>query len=258
MRLTIRLLAALLLTCGALTACSRPTERRSPRWESLHPSSASNSRERAISTGPRIVRDEVQEANDLPSTTLLPVPFLSQAPLLQWDPLHQEACEEASLLMAKAFIDGTRTALDPEEGETALLRLVAWEEEHGYGEDVTIPELHRIAQEYFGLSSTVEEYPTIQRLKEILAEGHPIIVPAAGRTLGNPYFSGAGPWYHMLIIRGYDRNEFIVNDPGTRRGEAYHYDYETLLSAIHDWTGVREEIERGIPRILIIEKMSSL
>ena len=68
-----------------------------------------------------------------------------------------------------------------------------------------------------------------------------IIIPAAGRLLGNPYFQTPGPIYHMLVIRGYNATEFITNDPGTKRGDGFKYKYQTLINAIHDWDHQRAE-----------------
>src|SRR3954467_10835183 len=39
----------------------------------------------------------------LPRTLLLKVPFTPQAPTANWDELHNEACEEASSLMAGLY-----------------------------------------------------------------------------------------------------------------------------------------------------------
>ncbi|ALM09906.1 MAG TPA: hypothetical protein DEB30_02560 [Candidatus Peribacter riflensis] len=44
-----------------------------------------------------------------------------------------------------------------------------------------------------------------------------------------------------------------INDVGTKRGEDYVYRFATLLNAIHDWTGVKEEIRSGARRVLIVE-----
>ena len=46
----------------------------------------------------------------------------------------------------------------------------------------------------------------------------------------------------MLVLIGYDENNFITNDPGTRRGEKYKYPQERVVNAIHDWTGTKETI----------------
>ena len=78
-----------------------------------------------------------------------------------------------------------------------------------------------------------------------IAISNPIIIPAAGRDLHNPFFSGAGPFYHMLVVIGYSDNGFITNDPGTKQGEQYWYSSDVLLNALHDWIGVKELIATG-------------
>ncbi|OIO54869.1 hypothetical protein AUJ46_02030 [Candidatus Peregrinibacteria bacterium CG1_02_54_53] len=150
------------------------------------------------------------------------------------------------------YLKGTN--ITREQAEAELLALVEWEEAHGYPQDVTVAELGKIAEEYFGYHARVIPNPTEEDMKRELAEGHPIIVPAAGRDLGNPYFSGDGPWYHMLVLTGYGEFFFITNDVGTKRGEGYKYRFDTLLKAIHDWTGAKEEIRTGAKRVLVIEK----
>jgi len=72
----------------------------------------------------------------------------------------------------------------------------------------------------------------------------------------NPYFSGEGPWYHMLVLTGYGWWDFITNDPGTRRGAGYEYRFSTLLNAIHDWTGIKEEIRKGRSAVLVLDSKS--
>lgn len=188
----------------------------------------------------------------LPKSVLIEVPFASQAPLKNWDALHEEACEEASLILVHHFLEGT--SIDPEQMEMEIQNLVTWEQAHGYSDDVTIEELGKIAQAYYRHQWEVETHVTEQSLKELLAHGQPIIIPAAGRDLGNPYFSGEGPWYHMLVLKGFDKYGFITNDVGTKRGENYHYTLETLLSAIHDWTGVKEEIRGGRRAVLLVRR----
>ncbi len=159
-----------------------------------------------------------------------------------------------SLLLVHHYLEGTD--LTREQAEAELLALIEWEEAHGYPQDVTVAELGKIAEEYFGYHARVIPNPTQEDLKYLLADNHPVIVPAAGRDLGNPYFSGEGPWYHMLVLTGFSEFFFITNDVGTKRGEGYVYRFETLMNAIHDWTGVKEEILNGPKRVLIIEPTS--
>ena len=67
----------------------------------------------------------------------------------------------------------------------------------------------------------------------------------------------------MLVIRGYDdeNQEFITNDPGTKRGKGFRYDYQTLLQAIADWDWqlaqdgmTAEEIKQGRKVMIAVEK----
>ena len=165
----------------------------------------------------------------------LKVPFTSQAPLALWDPLHEEACEEASLLMVYYYRTGQKFT-SPLEADSEIKKLVAWEESNGYKVDLTVEELVAVAAGYMKLKTgRVIIDPTVEQIKTELKAGRPVIVPAAGRELHNPNFTAPGPIYHMLVLKSYDETGFIVNDPGTRRGENYHYGFKTIMDAMHDW-----------------------
>ncbi len=148
--------------------------------------------------------------------------------------------------------------MTPEIADKDILDIVAWETDNGYGQDITAAQMAEVAEKKFGLRARVRTDVTIESIKEELVAGNPVIIPAAGRDLGNPYFSGAGPWYHALVITGFTQgwtgDSFTTNDPGTKRGKGYEYKVETLLNAIHDWTGVKEEIREGRKAMIILEK----
>ncbi len=192
-----------------------------------------------------------EQGSVLPKKVQIEVPFSPQAPHANWDAPYQEACEEMALIMGIYFLQGKE--LTPEIADREIKDLVKWETEHGYPEDVTLEQLNQIGCEYYKVCTNyVINQVTTEVIKEQIAKGNPVILPAAGRRLLNPYFSGDGPWYHMLIVKGYDRNEFITNDPGTKRGKGYKYKYDRLVNAIHDWTGVKEEIEKGQRKMMVV------
>ena len=181
-----------------------------------------------------------------------PVPFSSQAPFGVWDELHQETCEEASMVMAVRFFKNQE--LNSHLMEQELLNIFDWETQNGYRVDLTADEVVVVLDKYFNQSSRIMTDVSVAAVTAELDKGNLVIVPAAGRNLGNPYFTPPGPIYHMLLIRGYDRStgEFITNDPGTKRGEGYRYQYQTLLSAVADWNHAlaeggmeQSEIEQG-------------
>lgn len=196
-------------------------------------------------------------SEQMPSKMVIEVPFSPQAPHANWDAPYQEACEEMALIMGIYFLEGKE--LTPEIADREIQDLVKWETENGYPEDVTLEQLNQIGCEYYeACTNYVINQVTTEVIKEEIAKGNPVILPAAGRRLLNPYFSGDGPWYHMLIVTGYDRNEFITNDPGTKRGRGYKYKYDRLVNAIHDWTGVKEDIEKGQRKMMVIQASTSL
>lgn len=182
----------------------------------------------------------------------LKLPFASQAPLGNWDPPYDEACEEASLILVNAYLNGQ--GMSANEMNAQILATVAWEEANGYPIDVTMPQLLEIAKGKYGLNGRVIENVTIEDIKEELRNGNPVIAPFAGRELGNPYYSGLGPWYHVLVITGFDGTHFYTKDVGTKRGDNYKYTHATLFNALHDWTGVKEQTNTGPKRVLIVTK----
>ncbi len=187
-----------------------------------------------------------------PGSVRITMPFSSQAPFANWDAMHEETCEEASLVLVKTFLDGKATITE-QEMENELQMLVKWQTDHGYGQDVTMDELGKTAVGAYGLRYRVID-ATKESIETELAAGNPVIIPAAGRELGNPYFSGEGPWYHVLVVSGFDASSYYTQDVGTKRGANYRYDKDTLLAALHDWTGVKEATNTGSKRALVVTK----
>lgn len=171
----------------------------------------------------------------LPKSSVILVPFLVQAPFANWDALHEDACEEASLLMIKHYLDN-KPILSQADGDEEIREMVAYEEENGYGLSITLRELSKIASDHYSISGgRVAIDFTIDDLKKEIVAGRPVIIPASGKDLPNPNFRNGGPNYHMLVVTGYDEDEFITNDPGTKNGEGYRYKYGDLYDAVHDW-----------------------
>lgn len=201
--------------------------------------------------------DIVEAATDeivIPESLNLAIPFTSQAPHANWDLPYQEACEEASMVMAARFLQG-RTIDGADDADAAILQLV----EHGtnvmgYPIDTTAAETAAILEDFYDLEAELIYDFTWEDVKLALAQGHPVILPAAGRQLGNPNFTAPGPIYHMLVIKGYTPSVVITNDPGTRKGADYQYTYDTLFKAAHDWNG--GDVEAGKKVIIVVKPKS--
>lgn len=186
----------------------------------------------------------------VPEEFELAVPFTTQAPHANWDYPYQEACEEASLLTVHYFYEGK--TFTPEIADREILDLVAFEEaELGFYKDTTAAETAEVMKEYWDYTrADVLENPTADQIKAHVAAGRPVIIPAAGKELGNPNFRNGGPLYHMFVVTGYDKDEFITNDVGTRKGEDYRYNISTIMNAMHDWNG--GDVANGAKRALVV------
>lgn len=188
----------------------------------------------------------------VPSELNLNVPFISQAPLLNWDQEHEEFCEEASVLMASKYFQQEELG-KLEEIDNELHQIKNWQKENfGFFESTTIEETARIIEEELNLKSEVINNPNPDDIKSAIAQNKLVVVPASGRALENPFFKQPGPIYHMLLIKGYTADQFITNDPGTKRGENYPYNIDTIMEANHDWNG--GDVPRGNKVMLIVYK----
>ncbi len=190
------------------------------------------------------------EIATLPESFNLAVPFTSQAPFGVWDVFHEETCEEASFLMAHAFYEGV-TSFDPNEADAVFYDMFAVQNQMGFGYSIDAAQSAAFVNKYYEQEVTIYNDPSPELIKSLVASGKPVIVPAAGRELGNPFFTGEGPLYHMLVIRGYTETTFITNDPGTRHGQNYVYDIDVFMAAIGDWNN--GDPVHGAKRVFVIE-----
>lgn len=179
------------------------------------------------------------------------VPFALQSPFAEWTDIDKEACEEASIIMLKGYLDDT-TAFTKDEIREEIDMIVAYEMETlGYFEDTTALETAALLKDIYGIEASVLPLDSIEDVKDEITRGNPVLLPVYGRALGNPYFRNDGPLYHMLIAKGYTETHIIVNDPGTRRGEDFLYENEVLWNAIHDWND--GEVEEGEKVMIVAE-----
>lgn len=193
------------------------------------------------------------------SAAALNVPFIAQAPLGNWDdPRQQNGCEEASLLMAMGWITGER--FTAAENEKRITDFADWQiARYGYSTDTNADDTAKLMREYLKYANVrvVHDIST-EDIKKELANGNLVLVPANGQRLGNPNFTPPGPLTHMFPVLGYDAatDEFITNDPGTRRGAGYRYASFAVENALQDYpTGVTHGYQvPGKTAMIVVEK----
>jgi len=181
------------------------------------------------------------------------VPFMTQSPLVIWDEVHNETCEEAAALMVYFAINEIPLP-DKQEQEEYLQQLIAWQnEKFGDYKDTTVAQVALMMREKLNMDAIeIQENPTRESIAQLLQSGALIIAPTSGKDLFNPNFKNGGPKYHMLVVRGYDEKYIYTNDPGTRNGKNYAYTHEVFFNALHDWNG--GNVKNGAKQIIVVSK----
>lgn len=208
--------------------------------------------------------EEIQTVEDVKvvRSVKLEVPFVLQAPFGNWDdPLFQDACEEAAVLMADGWLEG-KTSFTKEQMEAGIRKIAELEKKMlGGFIDASVKDTAKILENFSGQGKVklVEKIKLEDVVGEISA-GNLVIVPTDGRKLKNPFYTAPGPVTHMIVIIGYDteKKEFVTNDSGTRNGEGYRYAEKVLFEAIRDYpTGshyVNPIDEKKIEKTMIVVK----
>ena len=190
----------------------------------------------------------------IPATVILQVPFSAQAPTNDWS--RNEDCEETSITMANAFLTGTtEDRLPAAAAQNAIDNLKIWEQKNlGYNANTGVDATTQMAEGAFGLKVTQIQNFTEADLKTALTNNHPILLPINAKLLGNTQYANGGPLYHMIVIRGFKGDTFIVNDPGTDGGDGNEYPFIVLQKASADWNQAIKSIDASRKFALVVSK----
>lgn len=194
------------------------------------------------------------ESSEIPAEVNLEVTFFPQAPDADWSLPWKEACEESSIIQAYYYVQGKTLTKDIFREE--ILSIVETQKKILWKYiDTSMQETAEFLRAQYGYGDyEIIDNPSIDDMKQHLAQGHPIVAPFAGKKLWNSFFTNGGPRYHVLVIVGYKDGFFITNDVGTSRGENFAYSYETIMDAMHDLVPVWEgDITDGEKRILVLK-----
>ena len=166
------------------------------------------------------------------------VPFVVQAPAGAWqDPVFQDGCEEASILMASRL--GSTISFSVEEMKQEIRTLSKLSAElFGTAVDTSAEDTLALFRKYTGRTDgELLDPATDDEMRSSLSAGKILLVPMDGQALGNPHFTAPGPETHMLVVTGYDKvtGEYITHDPGTRFGEGYRYPAKRFIGAMRDY-----------------------
>jgi len=200
-------------------------------------------------------KKKISENNwEIPKEVNLEVTFFSQAPDGVWTLPWKEACEEASIAQAIYFVrDEPLSKATYKEDINNLTELVELKYWNGRV-DTNMKETAEILESYYWYTDyEIIDNPSVEQLKQELAQWHPIVAPFAGKKLGNSFFTDGGPRYHVLVIVWYNEEFFLTNDVWTSRGENFTYSYETIMDSLHDFVPTSKgDITDGAKRVIVL------
>ncbi len=195
-----------------------------------------------------------RRASALPSQLVLPVPFTTQAPGGNWQ--GNENCEEASAIMANAYLTGnTAGTLSGSQVQKDMNSLIVWEQtaighNANTGADQTA---QMIVSNYHLHTQQIQNYTALD-LKKALSSHSVILLMIDASKLGNPTYQNDGRLYHVIVVRGFVGDVFVVNDPGTEKGNGQKYSFTTLQNAAADWDQTQHVLEPGKKVALVVSK----
>ncbi|MFA6427348.1 MAG: C39 family peptidase [Candidatus Magasanikbacteria bacterium] len=195
------------------------------------------------------------QAQPVEKVVRLEVPFATQIPDGKWVRPYSEACEESSIVMIDAYYEGRRGVIGHRTSKERMQPYFDYQDErYGDNDDSnawrTGDMVHSLAR-YF--KAEVVEYPALRDIQAELRAGRPVMTFHHGYSLQNKRipFSNTPESFHVIVLVGYDENsrQFIVHEPGMRRGSFYRYDYDVIMKSMADYnheTGKTTDPPRAI------------
>jgi len=192
-----------------------------------------------------------EKKSTLKTIVNLNVDFFPQSPFWKWWPIFNDTCEEASLLIAINYVRHNK--MNRVAFRDKLLDIVDYENKIFWDYKHTdVSQTSKILKNYFKFFDyKIVDNPSIKYMKQVLNNWNIIIAPFYGIGL-NPHYSGKWPEYHFMVIKGYNKTDFITHDVWTKYWADYKYNQLELYRRLHDYDSV--SVMNWKKRIIVLTK----
>lgn len=166
---------------------------------------------------------------------VIDVPFKAQVPPGTWS--ESKNCGQASSLMVFSYYNGN---IPTEQGikdiDDWLYGKYGDPVDNYNGSYTTTTKLEKLAQEYAGFPDSYKASGwTLNRLKQEIDAGNPVVVAVVANHLSNRNYDWSGG--HFVVANGYNDTHIICNDPGTSNGNSKYYLNNEFLAAMNAESG---------------------
>ncbi len=187
----------------------------------------------------------------------LKVPYTSEIPLGSWVKPWNNACEEASMVMAESYYFGNESMTKAVAVKYMTPIFKIEDKIFGSNADSDTVRTAKLLNDYLSVSATIKNNPTIEEIKDQLRRGKPVISFHYAKDIKNPYhhWRVGGSYFHVMVLVGFDdnTNEFLVHDSGDPVTGAYHrYGYNLIMNTLHDFNFKNHKAD-GPARVLFTD-----
>lgn len=203
-----------------------------------------------------IGRPQISQAQEK-EVIKLKVPYTSEIPLGSWVKPWNNACEEATIVMAESYYFGNQT-MDKKTAVKYMTPLFGIQNKiFGGNADTDATRTAKLINNYLAVSATIKTNPTLEEIKEQLRAGKPVVSFHYAKNIKNPHYRwrAGGSYYHVVLLVGFDDNtaEFFVHDSGDDVSGAYHrYSYDLIMNTLHDFNHKTRKAD-GPARVLFTD-----
>lgn len=190
-------------------------------------------------------------------TVKINVPYTTEIPLGSWVKPWNNACEEASIIMAESYYFGNKT-MDKKTAAKYMSPLFPIEDKiFGSNADTDSARTAKLLNNYLSVVATIKDNPTLEEIKNQLREGKPVVTFHYAKEIKNPnyHWRAGGSYYHVILLVGFDdnTNDFFVHDSGDPlTGEFHRYSYSTIMDTLHDFNHKTRKAD-GPARVLFTD-----
>ncbi|MBI5221653.1 MAG: C39 family peptidase [Candidatus Magasanikbacteria bacterium] len=185
------------------------------------------------------------------------VPYTSEVPLGRWTKPWNNACEEASMVMAESYYSGFES-MDKGTAVKYMSPLFTIENKiFGGNADSDSVRTAKLLNDYLSVNALIKTAPTLEEIKDQLRQRKPVITFHYAKEIKNSnyHWRAGGSYYHVMLLVGFDdnTNEFLVHDSGDdKTGEYHRYSYDVIMNSLRDFNFKNHKAD-GPARVLFTD-----
>lgn len=183
--------------------------------------------------------EQNKEKIKIPEEKLLDIKFYSQAINWNFSEPYENFCEEASFLNWYYFLIWKSPDLEKYDEDLWKIKQIEDEILDLWYKHTSLQDTLKASLVFQWDDVKVDweiiENPTIQNIKKNIVMWNPIIAPLHWKSLHNDLFLDWGPGCHNVLIKWYNKDNFIVNEVWISKWDSFEYPQNLIMQNIFNY-----------------------